>query len=110
MLPKASSAVTVTESALPAVTEAGVPERTSVAAAAGLTDTVGEVPIATSGLGAVEFWLVVNVLVPTSVGAVTAPPPPLPYVMVMVPPPASETPVTVMFDPTVATVPVLATV
>ena len=37
MLPKASSAVTVTEAASPAVTEAGLPESTSVEVAAGLT-------------------------------------------------------------------------
>ncbi len=100
----------MTESALPAVTEAGVPESTSVTVAAGSTETLGDVPIATSGLDAVEFSLVVNVLVPARVGAVTPPPPPLPYVMVIVALPASETPVTVMSEPAVATVPVLATV
>ncbi len=37
MFPYASKAVTVTEPVVPAVTEAGVPDRSSVAAAAGLT-------------------------------------------------------------------------
>ena len=45
MLPNASLAVTVTEAAVPAVTEAGVPLRWSVAAAAGLTVMLALVPV-----------------------------------------------------------------
>ena len=78
VLPYPSIAVTVTEPVEPAVSEAGVPERTKSLAAPASTVTLGEEPSATSGLDAVEFWLVVNVLVPAAVGAVTGPPPPLP--------------------------------
>ena len=45
VLPNASLAVTVTEPVVPAVTEAGVPLRTSVAAAAGLTVIPALVPV-----------------------------------------------------------------
>ena len=45
VLPKASLAVTVTEPVVPAVTEAGVAERTRVAAAAGLTVMPALVPV-----------------------------------------------------------------
>ena len=44
-LPKASLAVTVTEPVVPAVTDAGVPESVSVAAAAGLTVIPALVPV-----------------------------------------------------------------